>query len=141
MAFLRDIVCLRNICINTLHKGDSNDDDDDNNNNSRFSQFSKNKALSGFGEVFTENYFHYIQFSVSKPLTTYRGLRATSRHSVLSHKNVTPLRKATSSTPQSYRDLSQQKGPYVFKQTPDVTPGQFIATPRVYRTVKLKLSK
>jgi hypothetical protein len=31
-----DIVCFRNICINTLHKGDNdddNDDDDDNNNN------------------------------------------------------------------------------------------------------------
>jgi hypothetical protein len=32
------MVCLRNICINTLHKGDSggdddDDDDDDNNNN------------------------------------------------------------------------------------------------------------
>jgi hypothetical protein len=35
------VVCLRNICINTLHKGDSiftydddeDDDDDDNNNN------------------------------------------------------------------------------------------------------------
>jgi hypothetical protein len=26
-----DIVCLRNICVNTLHKGDS--DDDDNNKN------------------------------------------------------------------------------------------------------------
>jgi hypothetical protein len=30
---LRDIVCLRNICINTLHKGDSDDDDNNNNNN------------------------------------------------------------------------------------------------------------
>ena len=28
-----DIVCLRNISINTLHKGDVDDDDDDNNNN------------------------------------------------------------------------------------------------------------
>jgi hypothetical protein len=31
------MVCLRNICINTLHKGDSDDDDDDDedkNNNS-----------------------------------------------------------------------------------------------------------
>jgi hypothetical protein len=28
---LRDIVCLRNICVNTLHKGDSDDDDDNNN--------------------------------------------------------------------------------------------------------------
>jgi hypothetical protein len=30
------MVCLRNICVNTLHKGDSDDDDDDdddNNNN------------------------------------------------------------------------------------------------------------
>jgi hypothetical protein len=36
-VFLRDMVCLRNICINTLHKGDIDDDDDDdyddNNNN------------------------------------------------------------------------------------------------------------
>jgi hypothetical protein len=30
-VFPRDIVCFRNICINTLHKGDN--DDDDNNNN------------------------------------------------------------------------------------------------------------
>ena len=27
------MVCLRNICINTLRKGDDDDDDDDNNNN------------------------------------------------------------------------------------------------------------
>ena len=27
------MVCLRNICINTLHKGDNDDDDDDDNNN------------------------------------------------------------------------------------------------------------
>ena len=31
--FPRDILCLRNISINTLHKGDGDDDDDDNNNN------------------------------------------------------------------------------------------------------------
>ena len=31
--FPRDIVCLRNISINTLHKGDDDDDDDNNNNN------------------------------------------------------------------------------------------------------------
>ena len=31
--FPRDIVCRRNISINTLHKGDDDDDDDDNNNN------------------------------------------------------------------------------------------------------------
>ena len=31
--FPRDIVCLRNISINTLHKEGDDDDDDDNNNN------------------------------------------------------------------------------------------------------------
>jgi len=36
--FPRDMVCLRNISVDTLHKGDTegdndNDDDDDNNNN------------------------------------------------------------------------------------------------------------
>jgi hypothetical protein len=37
-VFPRDMVCLRNISVDTLHKGDTeddddNDDDDDNNNN------------------------------------------------------------------------------------------------------------
>jgi len=32
-VFPRDIICPRNISINTLHKGDDDDDDDDNNNN------------------------------------------------------------------------------------------------------------
>ena len=31
--FPRDMVCLRNISVDTLHKGDNEDDDDDNNNN------------------------------------------------------------------------------------------------------------
>ena len=31
--FPRDIVCLRNISINILHKGDDNDDDDDDDDN------------------------------------------------------------------------------------------------------------
>jgi hypothetical protein len=32
IVFPRDIVCLRNMSINTLHKGDDGDDDDDDNN-------------------------------------------------------------------------------------------------------------
>jgi len=32
-VFPRDMVCLRNISIDTLHKGDTKDDDDDDNNN------------------------------------------------------------------------------------------------------------
>jgi len=31
--FPRDMVCLWNISVDTLHKGDTEDDDDDNNNN------------------------------------------------------------------------------------------------------------
>ena len=31
--FHRNIVCLRNISVNTLHKGDDDDDDNNNNNN------------------------------------------------------------------------------------------------------------
>ena len=30
------MVCLRNICINTLHKGDDDDNNDDNNNNNDY---------------------------------------------------------------------------------------------------------
>jgi hypothetical protein len=32
-VFLRDMVCLRNICVDTLHKGDIEDDDDNNDYN------------------------------------------------------------------------------------------------------------
>jgi hypothetical protein len=31
--FPRDMVCLKNIRVDTLHKGDTEDDDDDDNNN------------------------------------------------------------------------------------------------------------
>jgi hypothetical protein len=97
------------------------------------------------GRISQKNYFHFFHFFVSKSLIFKLGLRATSRHRFLStypsYKNVTPLPKVTSSTLQSYRDLSQQNGLQVFQQTPDATPGQFIATPRLYRTVKLELGK
>ena len=55
------MVCLRNICINTLHKGDDDDDDDDNNNNNNNKSypvmvlpcteppFSLNRTNYGFG--------------------------------------------------------------------------------------------
>jgi hypothetical protein len=33
IVFLRDMVCLRNICVNTLHKGDSIFTNNNNNNN------------------------------------------------------------------------------------------------------------
>ena len=42
------MVCLRNICINTLHKGDDDDDDDDdddNNNNNNNNPSPTNRTL------------------------------------------------------------------------------------------------
>jgi hypothetical protein len=36
MAATLDMVCLRNICLNTLHKGDSDDNNNNNNNNIMF---------------------------------------------------------------------------------------------------------
>jgi hypothetical protein len=47
------MVCLRNICINTLHKGDNDDDDnddddddDDNNNNNNNNGVPRSKTLT-----------------------------------------------------------------------------------------------
>ena len=40
-VFPRDMVCLRNMCVDTLHKGDNDDDDDDNNNMPRDVLFSR----------------------------------------------------------------------------------------------------
>ena len=51
--FSRDIVCLRNISINTLHKDDDdyddNDDDDDNNNNNNKELIIKKLGIAFIG--------------------------------------------------------------------------------------------
>jgi len=39
--FPRDIICLRNISINTLYTGDDDDNDNDNNNNNNNNKDSK----------------------------------------------------------------------------------------------------
>jgi hypothetical protein len=49
----KDIVCLRNISINTLHKGDDDDDNDDNNNN-------KNNTIR---EIFNQKLLIYYVLS------------------------------------------------------------------------------
>ena len=48
--FPRDIVCLRNISVDTLHKGDTednddDDDDDDNNNNNNSATYQESAIL------------------------------------------------------------------------------------------------
>ena len=44
------MVCLRNICINTLHKGDDDDDDDDDddNNNNNYYYYNNYNKLNVF---------------------------------------------------------------------------------------------
>jgi hypothetical protein len=39
------MVCLRNICINTLQKGAKNDDDDDDNNNNNTNNNNNNNPV------------------------------------------------------------------------------------------------
>jgi hypothetical protein len=45
-VFPRDMVCLRNIRVDTLHKGDIDDDDDDDNNNNYNNNIRKSITLS-----------------------------------------------------------------------------------------------
>ena len=58
----RDIVFLRNISINTLHKGDDDDDDDDdddnnnNNNNKKKKKKKKKKKFLQYVDTYLPNY-------------------------------------------------------------------------------------
>jgi len=45
------MVCLRNICINTLHKGDEDDDDDDDNDDDDDDNNNNNNITTGSREV------------------------------------------------------------------------------------------
>ena len=55
-----DTVCLRNISINTVHKGDGDDDDDDSNNN--------NKLFPGLSK-FVDEILTQISISECHPWT------------------------------------------------------------------------
>ena len=45
------MVCLRNICINTLHKGDNNDDDDDDDDDDNNNNNNNNKLNGVIGNL------------------------------------------------------------------------------------------
>ena len=47
-VFPRDMVCLRNMSVDTLHKGDTEDDDDDNNGSSSSSSSNNNNNNNTF---------------------------------------------------------------------------------------------
>ena len=51
--FPRDIVFLRNISINTLHKGDDDDDDDDDNNNNLHTESKASNAKPELTDIKT----------------------------------------------------------------------------------------
>jgi len=45
MMFPRDMVCLRNVSVDTLYKGETDDDDDNNNNNKKKKNKKKKKTI------------------------------------------------------------------------------------------------
>jgi len=49
-VFPRDIICLRNISINTLHKVDDDDDDNDDNNDNDDDDDDNNNMVLRFGK-------------------------------------------------------------------------------------------
>jgi hypothetical protein len=57
------MVCLGNICINTLHKGakDDDDDDDDNNNYNNKGQITNPQTEEGIRTRFTRNYVYEVE--------------------------------------------------------------------------------
>jgi len=59
-VFPRDKVCLRNISVDTLHKGDTEDDDNNNNNNNN-----NNKTIT-----ITKNKWIYPTFVKVKEVVT-----------------------------------------------------------------------
>ena len=60
-VFPRDIVCLRNVSISTLHKGDD-DDDDDNNNKKLF------KIKNGTSKNTHKYYNRHVSHKTPNPL-------------------------------------------------------------------------
>ena len=56
----RDIVCLRNISINTLHKADDDDDDDDDNNsNNRKLNYNSSSSSDHDNFIYSSIQTHY----------------------------------------------------------------------------------
>ena len=75
--FPKDIVCLRNMSINTLHKVDDDDDDDNDNNNNNWISSREQPTRGGppawvLGEVLTnarrKNLSYYVAFKKASEL-------------------------------------------------------------------------
>ena len=63
-----DMVCLMNICINTLYQGDNDDDDDDddnNNNNNNNKQNKYQELASEIGAMWKQNTTQVIPIVIS----------------------------------------------------------------------------
>ena len=64
------MVCLRNISVDTLHKGDTDDDDDDDNNNNYYYYFTY--LLTPWSRVLLEK---LIGFQLAKKFPGFYGTR------------------------------------------------------------------
>jgi len=90
-VFPRDIVCLRNMSINTLHKGDDDDDDNNNNNNN-------------------------VSFRLSQymPLISLRSLNCLVPWYVLCEVEPSPLYTIRINVRAHQRTRPNKRSPYVF---------------------------
>jgi hypothetical protein len=71
------MVCLRNMSVDTLHKGDTDDDDDDNNNNNN-KYLQKNGILRRHDRVCAQ-----LQFTVCKVLL----INIDNEHCMIMYQN------------------------------------------------------
>ena len=69
------MVCLKNICINTLHKGDNDDDDDDDNDNDNDDNDNDNNNNNNNNLLFSYVVWAIHILSVSESLPGCSGYR------------------------------------------------------------------
>ena len=129
------MVCLRNICINTLHKGDN--DDDNNNNNNNNNRLRKNVLTSADLFAETEGFLtaiqdqltltrNYNKFILKKLCRKYGKESETIQHITAACEQLAPteyvkrydgLAKVIHQKLAEAADLIVDKSPY-FKYTP-----------------------
>jgi hypothetical protein len=85
------MVCLRNIRVNTLHKGDIDDDDDDDYNNSNNNSFVQvYRRFRRSGQLYHQRR-HGFQQVISSYIATPRGVRNSKDGDVSSNIRLKPL--------------------------------------------------
>jgi hypothetical protein len=79
------VVCLRNIFINTLHKGDKDDDDDDDTNNNQITTatYSTRVTILAYSENRSSEFFRNFDISYHTKRHKLEGFKSPTRLSEL----------------------------------------------------------